>query len=257
MENEVQKRYLDLLKKALSFYLWPEPAKSVTFFSVTFPYSRKKLPNEIRYEGRPYYSAYADTMIGIKRLDNIQFCVESVLKDTIDGDFIETGVWRGGACIFMRGILAAYGNKEKKVFVADSFDGLPKPDEKKYPLEKGNTFYKIRKMAVSQEVVEQNFQRYGLLDEQVVFLKGWFKDTLPVAPVDKLSILRLDGDMYGSTWEALTSLYPKLQSGGYCIVDDYGAMDGCRKAVDDFRLKYKIIDDIKEIDWTGRYWRKS
>ena len=65
------------------------------------------------------------------------------------------------------------------------------------------------------ETVKANFEKYGLLDAQVVFLKGWFKDTLPAAPIGKLAVMRLDGDMYESTMDALKSLYPELSPGGY------------------------------------------
>ena len=110
---------------------------------------------------------------------------------------------------------------------------------------------------MSQETVAEHFRKYGLLDEQVVFLKGWFKDTLPVAPIEKLAVMRLDGDMYASTMDALVSLYPKLQKGGFCIIDDFGAVRGCREAVADYRAQHKIEAPIHEIDWTGRYWRKE
>jgi cephalosporin hydroxylase len=209
-----------------------------------------------RYRKDGYiWPSYAHTMIGLKRLDNIQDCIEKVLKDGIEGDLIETGVWRGGASIFMRAVLAAYGVHDRKVFVADSFEGLPEPDIEKYPLDKGDRLHKVTYLAVSKEDVEENFRKYGLLDAQVVFLKGWFKDTLPNAPIKKLSILRLDGDMYGSTMEALESLYPKLSKGGYCLIDDYG-LEGCRKAVDDFRAKNGINAEMRTADWTGRSWRK-
>jgi O-methyltransferase len=103
--------------------------------------------------------------------------------------------------------------------------------------------------------VRSNFAKYGLLDDQVVFLKGWFKDTLPVAPIGKLALIRLDGDMYGSTMDALLALYPKLSPGGYCVIDDY-ALDGCKKAVTDYRKNSGISAPIEHIDWTGAYWRK-
>ena len=74
----------------------------------------------------------AHTMIGLKRLDNIQQCFENVLQDNIEGHLIETGVWRGGATIFMSGLIKSYLQK-RKVFVCDSFNGLPKPDVEKYP----------------------------------------------------------------------------------------------------------------------------
>jgi hypothetical protein len=196
-------------------------------------------------------------MIGLKRLDNLQNCIETVIRENVTGDLIETGVWRGGACILMRGVLAAYGDNGRKVFVADSFEGLPKADEEKYPADKGDNHYLFSPvLAVSREEVENNFKRYNLLDEQVVFLQGWFKDTLPSAPIQKIAVMRLDGDMYESTMDALVTLYPKLSLGGYCIIDDY-ALKGCKKAVDDYRERLKIKAELKEIDWTGRYWRKE
>src|SRR5262249_28059364 len=99
-------------------------------------------------------------------------------------------------------------------------------------------------------------RRYGLLDDQVKFLPGWFKDTLPQSPIDRLSMLRVDADMYESTMEALQYLYQKLSVGGYCIIDDYGAVLGCKKAVDDFRKAHDISEPLQEIDWTGVYWKR-
>lgn len=195
-------------------------------------------------------------MIGLRRLDNLQFCVETVIREGVEGDLIETGVWRGGACIFMRAILAAYGIEDRKVYVADSFEGLPKPDVEKFPADKGDRLYIHRFLAVSQHEVENNFKRYGLLDGQVVFLKGWFKDTLPHAQIENLGILRLDGDMYSSTMDALTNLYPRLSKSGFCIIDDY-ALPRCKRAVDDFRAQNGIHTEMKIVDWTGRYWRKE
>jgi len=69
-------------------------------------------------------------------------------------------------------------------------------------------------LAVSLERVQDNFRRYGLLDRQVRFLKGWFRDTLPAAPIERLAILRLDGDLYESTIQALGALHGKVSAGG-------------------------------------------
>ena len=113
-------------------------------------------------------------------------------------------------------------------------------------------------LGVSLEDVKANFQRYGLLDDQVCFLKGWFKDTLPKAPIASLAIARLDGDMYESTLDGLTHLYPKLSVGGFLIVDDYGiASPGCRKAVDAYRAAHHISEPIKRIDWGGVFWQRT
>ena len=215
----------------------------------------RRISDEDRATGK-IWPGYADTMIGMKRLDNLQQCVETALADGIPGDLIETGVWRGGACIFMRAILAAHGVTDRRVFVADSFAGLPEPDEERYEADRGDTHHVHPFLAVSREQVENNFRRYGLLDDRVVFLQGWFKDTLPAAPIERLAIVRLDGDMYESTMDGLTNLYPKLSPGGFCIIDDY-ALPGCEKAVRDFCRQHGIEPDLEEIDWTGRYWRKG
>jgi hypothetical protein len=207
-----------------------------------------------RAEGKDW-PGDADTMIGLKRLDNLHFCIEQVIQHRIPGDFIETGVWRGGACIFMRAALKAYMDEGRQVWVADSFEGLPKPDGR-YRADDGDRHWTMTDtLAVSLEQVQANFGRYGLLDERVRFLKGWFKDTLPLAPIESLAILRLDGDMYASTMDALTNLYPKVSAGGYVIIDDY-ALAGCRRAVDDFRQQMRIESPAIPIDWTGVYWKK-
>jgi O-methyltransferase len=199
----------------------------------------------------------AETMIGLRRLTDLARCVAQVVADNIPGDVIETGVWRGGACILMRGVLAALGETQRKVWVADSFAGLPKPDVGRYPADEGDTHWSVKELAVGLDEVRGNFMRYELLDEQVHFLKGWFAETLPAAPISTLSVLRVDGDMYGSTIEVLESLYPKLSVGGFCVIDDYGAVAGCRDAVSDFRNDRGIDEPMVEIDWTGVVWRRS
>jgi Macrocin-O-methyltransferase (TylF) len=203
----------------------------------------------------------ADTMVGRDRLDNIHRCVVSVLQDGVPGDFIETGVWRGGACMLMRGVLKAYGDRTRKVWVADSFDGFPPPTDK-YPSDpwRGRSQDVIGMLGVSIKVtldeVKARFERYGLLDEQVQFLTGFFEQTLPAAPIDELAILRLDGDLYQSTYEALEALYPKLSVGGYCIIDDY-FYTMCSKAVEDYRRAHGIEDPVEAVDWTCVQWRKT
>ena len=200
----------------------------------------------------------AHTLIGFERLDNLRFCVEDVLANDVPGDLIETGVWRGGATIFMRSILKAYGVEDRYVWAADSFEGFPPPDTEKYPQDEGDRSHTVNPNIIpSLDRVRDNFERYGLLDGQVRFLKGWFRDTLPEAPLDKLAVVRLDGDMYESTMDALVNLYPKLSVGGYLIVDDYGCFPACRQAVHDYRETHDIEEDIQSVDWTGVFWQRS
>src|SRR5439155_11067157 len=199
----------------------------------------------------------AETMIGLKRLDNLHECIKAVIRDKVPGDLLEAGVWRGGATIFMRAALLAYKEPDRRVWAADSFEGLPAADAGKYPADGGRSWTKANAiLAVSLEDVKANFARYGLLDDQVRFLKGWFRDTLANAPIRQLAVLRLDGDMYESTMEALISLYPRLSVGGYAIVDDYGNIPGCRHAVKDYRQTHGVTEEIVPIDWGGVFWRK-
>jgi O-methyltransferase len=195
-------------------------------------------------------------MIGMERLNNLETCLRDILARDVPGDVLEAGVWRGGACIFMRGLLQAFGVDDRRVWVADSFAGLPPPDPIRYPADKDDHHSLYRELAVSRAQVEDNFRRYGLLDDSVWFLEGWFEDTLAAAPIDRLALLRLDGDMYGSTIVTLEALYPKVCSGGYVIIDDYGAIPACRRAVDDYRADHDIVDELRQVDWTGVFWQK-
>jgi O-methyltransferase len=266
--------YLDLLKKCLTRYLVGEsyvPFRPVKGSLRYWPYMMVKQAFErrgiemmrrapfdpaARAEGRDW-PADAETMVGLKRLDNIQMCVTDVIQRGVPGDLIETGVWRGGSCIFMRAILKAYGDASRRVWVADSFEGLPKPNPEKYPKDAGDRHWKeAATLAVPIEAVRENFAKYGLLDDQVSFLKGWFRETLPTAPIDRLAVLRLDGDMYESTMDALQALYSKVSPGGYVIVDDFG-LPGCRAAIEDFRRDHRINDPIREIDWLSVFWQKT
>lgn len=210
---------------------------------------------EVRAEGRDW-PLFAQTMIGLKRLDNVQHCVETVIADHVPGDLIETGVWRGGAAILMRAVLEAYGDRTRSVFAADSFRGLPAPDAAAYPADAASRLHEATSLVIPLDDVKRNFSLYGLLDDQVQFLEGWFKDTLPMVRDRAWAVMRLDGDMYESTMDALVNLYPGLSVGGFVIVDDYG-YDPCCEAVNDFRSQHGVTEPIVGIDWLGAYWRRE
>lgn len=259
--------YLDLIKKSLTCALYEgmdgtvwqprEGWRRVLLKALVPPEILWRKPTDIqaRSEGHDW-PALAQTMVGFKRLDNLQNCLEQVLADGVPGDLIETGVWRGGATIFIRAVLKANGVTDRRVWVADSFAGLPQPNAQKYPADAEDDHHTFSNLAVSLEQVQANFERYGLLDDQVRFLKGWFKDTLPTLPAPQLALIRLDGDMYESTMDGLVNLYPKLSPGGFLIVDDYGAVPACRQAIHDYRDQHGIREEIQTVDWTGAFWRR-
>jgi hypothetical protein len=239
--------YLDLLERAVSGQLYDDPSITPGAVGVYDP--------QVRMIGRDWPSR-APTMIGIARLRNIRALAEDIIENAVEGEFLEAGVWRGGACIYMRGILAGYGIRDRKVFVADSFAGLPMPQPDLYPADLGDRHHKQAELVVPLAEVKNNFDKFGLLDEQVVFLPGWFKDTLPSAPLERLALLRLDGDMYGSTMETLTSLYPKVSVGGYVIIDDF-ILGPCRKAVEDFRRAAGCSEKMHDVDGSAVFWQKA
>jgi O-methyltransferase len=242
--------YLDLLKGCLTRTLFPDRS----ILDGLAPNVREFNP-AVRLDGRDWPTE-AETMIGTIRLNNVQQCAIDAMQNRIPGDFVEAGVWRGGAAILMRGVLAAYGDRTRRVWLADSFNGLPRPNPDQYPSDAGDRYWESPQLRIPLEEVKRNFARYGLLDDRVRFLPGWFKDSLPTAPIDTIAVLRLDADMYESTIQALTSLYPKLAPGGYVIIDDYNALANCKAAVHDYRKMFGIQDEICTIDWSGIYWQK-
>lgn len=285
------RRYLDLLKSSLLNEIYLENEVRLLYLASSLATGQPmdaeilrrigelapdlvRRVREARREGRPWWLVAAEqngagemlnlrnlcefshTMVGRARLDHLEHCLDCVRQERIAGDLIEAGAWRGGASIFMRGYLAAHEMHERRVWVADSFRGLPKPT---LAQDAGYDFSAERMpiLAVSLDEVKENFRRYGLLDGQVEFLEGWFRDTLPRAPVGKLALARLDGDLYESTMDALRALYPKIVPGGFAVIDDYGDFEPCRRAVDEFRASSDIRAPLRKIDWTGAFWRKE
>ncbi len=198
----------------------------------------------------------AFTMIGRARLAQIRACVENVLAEGVPGDLIETGVWRGGATIYMAAVLRANGS-DRRVYVADSFAGLPPPDLDRYPADGFSDLHTRDELAISEETVRDHFRRFGLLDDHVRFVKGWFRDSLPDLAGHRWAVVRLDGDLYESTMDGLRHLYPDLSPGGFCIIDDYGAYEACRDAVHDYRRKHAVAEPIERIDAIGAFWRRA
>ena len=244
--------YLELLKKAILFEIWQEYEEDL----ISGLYNRVRTVNPKKHRMGEIWPKIAHSMIGRMRMDHLQTCMETVVKENIEGDFIETGVWRGGACIFMSGFLEVHGIHDRKVWLADSFQGLPAPNAAKYPKDKGDKLYTFDYLRVSIEDVKNNFRKYDLLDEKVQFLKGWFRDTLPTAPIEQLAILRLDGDLYESTMDSLTNLYHRVSQGGFIIIDDY-VLRTCKAAIIDFRKAHNIQVPLVEIDNSAVYWRKQ
>ena len=302
-DADAKELYLDLVKRSVVNILYEDPP--------LFFYDHRREPvlaEGFSLERRVWgedIPMRAHTMIGLKRLDHLQQCIEEVVDSAVPGDLIETGAYRGGATIFMRAVLRALGVVDRRVFVCDTF--LPPAPELPHwtimpvlqalasipnrwwrhrffmflqrlprrhrafpachdPSESFINFvmWSLRNPSVLQagertslEDVKSRFARYGLLDDQVEFLRGFFADTLPESSIARLAVLRLDGDTYESTTDAIRLLYPKLSPGGYCIVDDYWSFPDCERAICDYRQQQGIDDEIKAIDRLSVFWRKA
>lgn len=209
---------------------------------------------ESRRSGRDYPQT-APTMIGFARLINLRDVVTTVVRDGVPGDLIETGVWRGGASLFMRCALDVLGDRSRRVVLADSFAGLPEPGRSGHA-EDVLDLSRIEYLEVPRAAVEALFDEFGVLDDRIEFLQGWFHETLPSLRGRTFAVLRLDGDLYSSTMLSLENLYSGLSPGGFVIIDDFGIPE-CRQAVEEFRRANGIEDELVPIDRSSVYWRRS
>ena len=198
----------------------------------------------------------AQTMVGLKRLDNVQRLRRAGARRRRarrpDRDR-RLARRRGDPDA---GVLDAYGDRDRVGLAADSFAGPAAARRDTTRPTRAADCTAPEPLAVRADEVERNFELYGLLDEQVRFLEGWFKDTLPTVADRTWSVVRLDGDMYESTMDALVHLYPRLSVGGLLIVDDY-TFDPCQQAVADYRAATRDRRADLDGDWLGVYWRRA
>jgi len=252
----IRDRYLDLMVITLTGYVY-DSRSVLPGIGAMKDLQKNTINKELREKGLDW-PEIGFTMIGNDALKSIKWMIETVLEKNVPGDFIETGVWRGGASIFAKAVLRAHGvDKIRKVWVCDSFKGLPKARTQN----DDNSWELMASLRVDKETVMGNFRKFDLLDENVKFVEGYFVDSLPKIrdELTELSILRLDGDMYESTMDILFNLYEKIVIGGFVIVDDY-AISVCQKAITEFRNMHNITSEIKPIwkdDATRVYWVKK
>ena len=276
-ETVLRRRYLDLLVRALVNLIYPEHEVRLHHLERQGPEpertdTSRKL-RDIRYshaeeladliarkhDGRIWegkVTRYSHTMVGVRRLENLERCAARVFADGVPGDFLEAGVCQGGAAIFLRALQVAYDEPWRRTWVADSFEGLPVPE---HPIDADYDFSETHQpwLAADLETVQANFRTYDLLSDAVRFLPGWFRDTLPAAPVEQLAILRIDADLYASTRDVLVALYDRVAPGGFVVVDDYWTFDPCRTAVDEFLAEQGVAPALRRIDQDATYWRKT
>ena len=224
------------------------------------PYNAKEIAEAT------YWPETGLTMVGTESLKKLQMVIDTVVHDGIEGDFLEAGVWRGGASIFAKGVIESLGEgRDRKVWVCDSFEGYPKNTSN----EDSEFYSTLLALIESEEKVRRNFNEYGLLDAQVRFVKGFFWETLPLLRklpfFSKIAVLHADGDMYESTMDILFNLYDRIPIGGFLIIDDYNPVkDPARRATEQFRTMhditepvYAVVYDKDQETYNKAYWRKE
>eukprot|EP00802_Teleaulax_amphioxeia_P006405 Tamp_06409.p1 GENE.Tamp_06409~~Tamp_06409.p1 ORF type:complete len:492 (+),score=79.04 Tamp_06409:1203-2678(+) len=202
----------------------------------------------------------ARSMVGLQGLSDLQTFVEVILGQEVEGDLVETGVWQGGSCILMAAVLRANNDRKRKVWVMDSFEGCPEPDAESFPQDANDKHHTFKNLQVSVHKVTSNFADFGLESDQIELVRGWFHDSVfsdRVQAIEKLALLRLDGDLYQSTIEVLRGLYYKVAVGGFVVVDDW-RLDGmqARSAVIDFHRECEIQETIHVGQDGLAWWRK-
>ncbi len=196
------------------------------------------------------------TMVTNKNLINLYYLVQEADRLNLPGDIVECGVWNGGSAAFMA-VAGAEGPHPglRTLWLFDSFEGLPRPDERDGDEERRAYFKEWNKG--NAERVREIFKRMGLGLEKVKIVPGWFEQTLATTPVRSIALLHIDADWYSSVKTALEAFYDKVVPGGFVILDDYGYWKGCTQALRDFFSEHEIAHvRIKQMGREGGYFQK-
>jgi hypothetical protein len=194
------------------------------------------------------------SMCGKNEINQVKKLLTNIINNNISGCLIEMGIWRGGMSIWMQAILKYY-NSKRDIYLFDTFGTFPEPNHKK-----DIYLYNITKLLfenpASVNDVINNFKKMNLLDNNIKFIVGKFKNTIPNKPINNIALLRCDADHYDSTKIILEHYYWKINKGGYIIIDDYNNIHvACKNAVDEFRTKYNITNKIMDIYLDSVYWQ--
>jgi hypothetical protein len=271
------KKIIKKVFKLLGFELSKSSKNTILFYD--------DLNHEIRYQ----FEKDANEAIKIIRKNtmlpyiNLVTLYEQVVfceKNGIDGDFVECGVWKGGAVGLMALSNLKHGLKRRNLHLFDAFEEICAPNE----IVDGQVAINEIKQALGKNApthgelvplkgIYDKFGGPGALleckkiiendigyDKRFVFYhKGWFQNTIPIKSrhINNIAILRLDGDWYESTKICLENLFDKVVPNGFIIIDDYGLYSGCRKAVDDFLKKRNDSYFLHYSNWSCRYLVKK
>jgi len=183
--------------------------------------------------------------------------IEYIVKNKIPGDIAECGVWNGGSMILAALALIHFGDTSRRIFMYDTFTGMPKPDEvdKRWDGVPALDTWESHQQAGTMwgfggtlNMLKEIMAITSYPEDKLVYVEGMVEDTIPETMSEQLSLLRLDTDFYKSTYHELTHLYPTLSSGGVLIIDDYGYFQGSRKATDQYIAEQNLKILLTRID---------
>ena len=219
-----------------------------------------------------------NTMLAKRRLVTLFSQVAYCERNGLPGAFVECGVWKGGAVGLMALANMQFSAARRPLHLFDAFADICEPDPEtdgERALTEARAQAGARDITGKLEPLDGFYDHLGghgtldacrdLLESKIKYDPsfihyhvGWFQDTLPVVTgIDKIAILRLDGDWYASTMVCLEHLYDRVVKGGIVILDDYGAYEGCRKATDEYLARIGIKPYLSPVDSDCRYFIKS
>lgn len=191
----------------------------------------------------------------------VQPVIHEICENNIAGDIVNIGVFKGGASLFMKSVFEE-NNIFRKWFLFDSFCGFNEDTLTKRKDLDALSYFKheldfSENGFPAKDALENLFKTHQL-DNHLTVTEGYIENTLEKQPIDTLCFLHIDVDFYEPTLFALNYLYPKLNRGGWVIVDDYHVdAFNCKEAVDEYRDKFNILSPIVRL---GNYqigWRKE
>lgn len=257
-------KYLELIELSLTGSLLPEAARGECHPERQPPSPRGKVGTCSAVNQGPFivhrrlvgrdWPTHGVTMVGHARLHNLRHCLQSAIAQNVPGDFVELGVWRGGASIYARALLEVYEQRERSVRLFDAFGRIP------------GYGAASKFLAVTLPEVEDNFKAYGL-HEGVEFNAGLYNETLPQFyhkhkdnRFARIAVLRIDGNFYESYQDALYYLWEFVPVGGFVIFDDY--VEGHNAPWlghfwAEFKLAHGLREKLHAVDWTSSYFRKE
>jgi hypothetical protein len=202
------------------------------------------------------------TMTSPARVLAVCDAIHYIVANSVEGDIVECGVWKGGSMMAAAYMLRRLGAADRHLYLFDTFEGMTPPTERDVAID-GQTADALLKRSNRQEAgsvwclaslqeVREALSSTGYESSKLHFVKGRVEDTLPDAAPERIALLRLDTDWYESTRHELEHLYPRLVSGGVLMIDDYGHWQGARKAVDEYIEHHRLPLLLHRIDYTGR-----